>query len=83
MTYLFPLQLPGRGTVGSPLCSHVMVTSKVFCIHQGTCLDIDHRIIVRRDHPFYQGIIEAILIESSETNSYPYPQLLIDANQIK
>jgi hypothetical protein len=30
-----------------------MVTSKVFRIHQGTCLDIVHRIIVCRDHPFW------------------------------
>ena len=35
------------------------------------------------DSSFGQGIIGAMPIESSETNSLSYPRLLVDANQIK
>jgi len=51
--------------------------------HQGICLDIDHRFIVRRTHSFGQGITRAKPIESSEPKSHSYPRLSIDANQIK
>ena len=51
--------------------------------HQRICLDINHRFIVRRTHSLGQGITGAKPIKSSEPNSYAYPRLPIDANQIK
>ena len=82
VVWIIQLQFPQRGTVRKPIMFPYQ--GNIWGVfHQGICLDIDHRCIVRRTHSLGQGITWAKPIESSEPNSHSYPWLPIDANQIK